>query len=226
MDRIARLAVAGCRSLLRERGVAAAEHLGAPLELLHARASSLLAPPTFGDGSREGVHKPRPASAAASPYGPTRARRPTRGHLLSLDHIKEALADVLGLGDELWSDRMGDAAAEVVFRLVNSFPGAVAEGWWRRERRARAVQEFEGCTEVFCRCDPALAQQRATARHREARHPIHRDVINPTLIDGLAAAAGEAQPLRLGGALIEVDTTHRYDFDDLVANVSMAVRNA
>jgi predicted kinase len=146
--------------------------------------------------------------------------------LLSLDHIKEALADVLGLGDELWSDRMGDAAAEVVFRLANSFPGAVAEGWWRRERRARAVQDFQGCTEVFCRCDPILAQQRATARHREARHPIHRDVINPTLIDGLAAAACEVQPLRLGGALIEVDTTHRYDFDDLVANVSMAVRNA
>jgi predicted kinase len=145
--------------------------------------------------------------------------------LLSLDHIKEALADVLGLGDELWSNRIGDAAAEVV-RLAISFPGAVAEGWWRRERRARAVQEFHGCTEVFCRCDLALVQQRATARHRGARHPIHRDVINPTLIGGLAAAAGGVQPLRLGGALIEVDTTHGYDFDDLVANVGMAMRNA
>jgi predicted kinase len=146
--------------------------------------------------------------------------------LLSLDHIKEALADVLGLGDELWSDRMGDAAAEVVFRLADSFPGAVAEGWWRRERRARAVQEFQGCTEVFCRCDPVLAQQRAAARYRGARHPIHRDVINPSVIDGLAAAAGEVQPLHLGGALIEVDTTHGYDFDNLVANVRLAVRNA
>jgi predicted kinase len=146
--------------------------------------------------------------------------------LLSLDHIKETLADVLGVGDELWSDRMGDAAAEVVFRLANSFPGAVAEGWWRRERRARAVQEFQGCTEVFCRCHPALAHQRAAARNRAARHPIHRDVINPTLIDGLAAAASEVQPLRLGGALMEIDTTHGYDFDHLVANVSLAVRNA
>jgi hypothetical protein len=58
MDRMARLAVAGCRSLLREDGVAAAEHLRAPLELLHSSSSSFSAPPTFGDGSREGVRKP------------------------------------------------------------------------------------------------------------------------------------------------------------------------
>jgi predicted kinase len=37
--------------------------------------------------------------------------------VLSLDPIKEALADVLGLGGEDWSNQVGDAAAEVVFRL-------------------------------------------------------------------------------------------------------------
>jgi hypothetical protein len=42
--------------------------------------------------------------------------------VLSLDPIKEALADVLGLGDEDWSNRVGDAAAEVVFRLAAGFP--------------------------------------------------------------------------------------------------------
>jgi hypothetical protein len=66
--------------------------------------------------------------------------------LLSLDDVKEALADVLGMGDELWSNRVGDAAAEVVFRLANSFPGCVVEGWWRGARRVRAVEEFRGCT--------------------------------------------------------------------------------
>jgi AAA domain-containing protein len=45
-----------------------------------------------------------------------------RWPLISLDPVKEALADVLGLGDENWSDRMGDAAAEVVFRLSARFP--------------------------------------------------------------------------------------------------------
>jgi predicted kinase len=143
--------------------------------------------------------------------------------LLSLDHIKEALADVLGLGDELWSNRVGDAAAELVFRLAKSFPGVVAEGWWRRDRRVRAVEEFQGCIELFCRCDPAVAQQRATARLGQQRHPIHRDVMNPTILDALAAAAAEVEPLGLGGELIEVDMTYTYDLDDLVARVTVAL---
>jgi hypothetical protein len=48
----------GRSSLLREYGVAAAEHLGAPLKLLHGSSPSFPAPPTFGDGSGEGVRKP------------------------------------------------------------------------------------------------------------------------------------------------------------------------
>jgi predicted kinase len=129
--------------------------------------------------------------------------------VLSLDPIKEALADVLGLGDEGWSDRMGDAAAEVVFRLAADFPDAVAEGWWRRARRDRAVTEFAGAIEVFCHCDPQLAASRVAARIGAGRHPIHRDVINP---DGAGAAASIASlaatvtPLRLAGPLIDVDT--------------------
>src|SRR5206468_5919376 len=81
--------------------------------------------------------------------------------LLSLDVIKEALGDALGAGDEAWSNRVGDAAAEVVFRLARLYPSAVVEGWWRRERRDRAIREFAGWTEVFCRCRPDLAEQRA-----------------------------------------------------------------
>jgi predicted kinase len=60
-----------------------------------------------------------------------------RWPLLSLDPVKEALADVLGLGDEDWSDRVGDAAAEVVFRLSARFPDVVAEGWWRGRASTR-----------------------------------------------------------------------------------------
>jgi predicted kinase len=55
--------------------------------------------------------------------------------VLTFDPVKEALADVLGLGDEDWSNRVGDAAAEVVFRQAASFPDAIAEGWWRGARR-------------------------------------------------------------------------------------------
>jgi predicted kinase len=99
--------------------------------------------------------------------------------VLSLDPIKEALADVLGLGDEDWSDRVGDAAAEVVFRLAADCPDVIAEGWWRGARRDRAVAEFGRAARVFCHCDPQLAAGRAIARRGAGRHPIHRVVINP-----------------------------------------------
>ena len=126
--------------------------------------------------------------------------------VLTLDPVKEALADVLGLGDEDWSNRLGDAAAEVVFRLASAFPDAVAEGWWRGARRDRARAEFADATEVFCHCDPRLASDRAKARIGHGRHPIHRDVINPAMAGRPAELAAMVTPLRLGAALIEVDT--------------------
>jgi predicted kinase len=129
--------------------------------------------------------------------------------VLSLDPIKEALADVVGLGDEDWSNRVGDAAAEVVFRLSADFPDAVAEGWWRGARRDRAVAEFAGAVEVFCHCDPELAAARSLARREGGRHPIHRDMINPAGVGSaahIASLAATVTPLRLGGPLIEVDT--------------------
>jgi predicted kinase len=136
--------------------------------------------------------------------------------LLSLDEIKEALADVLGLGDEHWSDALGDAAAEVVFRLGRTFPGCVAEGWWRRERRTRAIDEFAGAAEVFCRCEPTVAVARARARLGVTRHAIHRDVINPALLDELGAIVAEVRPLGLGGPLVEVDTDGPVDLDSIL----------
>ncbi len=129
--------------------------------------------------------------------------------VLSLDPVKEALADVLGLGDEDWSNRVGDAAAEVVFRLAADFPDAVAEGWWRGPRRDRAVAEFGGAVEVFCHCDPALAAARSLARRESGRHRIHRDMINPAGVGSaahIAELAATVTPLRLGGPLVEVDT--------------------
>ena len=129
--------------------------------------------------------------------------------VLSLDPIKETLADILGLGDEDWSNRVGDAAAEVVFRQAAGFPDAIAEGWWRGARRDRAVAEFNGAVEVFCHCDPELAGSRMAARHGTGRHPIHRDVINPAGAGApahVASLAATVTPLGLGGPLVDVDT--------------------
>ena len=143
---------------------------------------------------------------------------------LSLDVIKETLADSLGTGDERWSDLLGDTAAEVLFRLTATFPTAVVEGWWRGERRVRALREFEGCVEVFCRCEPALAEARMRARQHEDRHPIHRDMINPTLLDRAAHLAETVVPLGVGSALIEVDTSLEVDRVQLVSDVRAALK--
>jgi predicted kinase len=131
-----------------------------------------------------------------------------RWPLLALDMIKETLADVLGLGDERWSDVLGDAAAEVVFRLSVRFPDAIAEGWWRGTRRARAARQFAGAAEVFCYCDPGLVTARMRGRHGKERHPIHRDVINPSsmLLGHVEMLAGVVSTLGLGGTLVKVDT--------------------
>ena len=126
--------------------------------------------------------------------------------VLSLDPVKEALADVLGLGGEDWSNQVGDAAAEVVFRLASAFPDTVAEGWWRGARRERALAEFAGAAEVFCHCDPQLASDRALARIGHGRHPIHRDVINPAMAGRVFSLAASVTPLGLGADLVDVDT--------------------
>jgi predicted kinase len=146
--------------------------------------------------------------------------------VLSLDPVKEALADVLGLGDEDWSNRLGDAAAEVVFALAADFPDAVAEGWWRGARRDRAVAEFAGAVEVFCHSDPELAAARFIARREGGRHPIHRDVINPAGAGSaahIASLAATVTPLRLGGPLIEIDTGQPSASLEAVAAVSAVV---
>ena len=135
--------------------------------------------------------------------------------LLDLDEIKEALADVLGAGTEEQSNELGDAAAEVIFRLAPTFPEVIVEGWWRRERRERAIAVFGGWDEVFCTCDPDLAEQRARKRVAMGRHAIHRDVINPAVLEGVSSTVIAAQPLNLGGKLISVDTALPVDISKI-----------
>lgn len=140
--------------------------------------------------------------------------------LLSLDAIKETLGDCLGTGDENWSDRIGETAAEIIFRLNATFPRSVVEGWWRGERRERALKDFGGCVEVFCRCDPELAEARMRARQAaQDRHPIHRDVINPAILERAAMLARTVVPLEVGAALIEVNTTSEVDWGQLLSEV-------
>lgn len=149
--------------------------------------------------------------------------------LLSLDMVKETLADVLGIKEEqeeAWSYTLGDAAAEVIFRLSDMFPCAVVEAWWRGHRRKRAEQRFVGCVEIFCRCEPSLAERRMRARQGANRHPIHRDMVNPEVVQQAARLAGTVAPLGVGAALIEVDTSSGVAWDWLLGAVRDALLSA
>jgi len=74
--------------------------------------------------------------------------------------------------------------------------------------------------EVFCWCDPQLTVSRMQGRHGAGRHPIHRDVINPLLLDRAAAVAAQVVPLELGGRLIRVDTGQPGAAEQAVAAVT------
>jgi len=143
--------------------------------------------------------------------------------LLSHDAIKEALGDSLGLGDDGWSRRLGEAALDAFFAVAATVPDAILDGWWRDERPARIVALGRPIIEVFCRCDPDVLQERANDRVASGRrHRIHRDWIDPDLPGRLGEIAAGVRPLALGGPVFEVDTTSHVDVEALAARIAGA----
>lgn len=83
------------------------------------------------------------------------------------------------------------------------------------------MAHFGGFVEVFCHCDPDLALERFARRQETDRHPIHRDVINPGLVDRVRSLAATVAPLGVG-PLVRVDTTTYVDWPALTRRVAVA----
>jgi predicted kinase len=137
--------------------------------------------------------------------------------LIGKDLIKEALFDALGTGDRAWSRRLGAASFEVLYAVAGALPAAVLDANFG----AQAVPRLQGLgarlIEVFCRC-PAAEAERRFADRAPGRHPGHVDhTWGPEL---RAVPGGGVEPLRLGGPLLEVDTSRPVD----VAAVARWVR--
>jgi len=126
--------------------------------------------------------------------------------VISLDTVKESLADCLGLGDQDWSNQLGDAAAEVLFRLCPPRVNAVVEGWWRGERRQRAIRVRRRAGDLLPL--PGRPGGRADAAAVDGGSapdpPGHDRPLDPRRTRAHDRAR---QPLRLGGPLIVVDTS-------------------
>jgi predicted kinase len=125
--------------------------------------------------------------------------------LISKDTVKETLADVLGLGDDAWSQKLGSASFEVLYALAATAPAAVLETSWHNERCAPRLRGLgKPLVEIHCHCPAGVRKRRLAERAATTRHPIHREVITPSMLGRLHRAP--SRPLGLG-PLLEVDTT-------------------
>ncbi len=140
--------------------------------------------------------------------------------LLSKDVIKEALFDELGIGDRLWSRRMGRASMAVIYRIAATTPTAVIEAVFHRDVSIHDLHALDKpLIEVHCQLDPQLAIARFEQRADHERHPGHLDSRQPR--NKLEELVEEGcRPLGLGGPLLEVDTSDEVD----VAAVAAWVR--
>jgi predicted kinase len=139
--------------------------------------------------------------------------------LLAKDNLKETLHDVLGGEGREWSQRLGVATFEVIFRVLDTLLAAgcsvVAEGNFSRPEPFRALPPAR-IVQIHVTAPPALIQERFRTRNRA--HPVHYDL---QVIEEVPKrmAAGEWDPLDLGGTLIGVDGSERVDVAALAEKV-------
>jgi predicted kinase len=140
--------------------------------------------------------------------------------LLSKDVVKEALFDELGIGDRLWSRRMGRASMTVLYRIAATTPTAVIEAVFHRDVSIDDLTALDKpLIELHCQLDPEIAIARFEQRADHERHPGHLDSRQPR--NKLEELVNEGcRPLGLGGPLLEVDTSSEVD----VATVADWVR--
>lgn len=136
--------------------------------------------------------------------------------LLGKDVVKEALFDGLGADDydASWSRRLSDAAYGVIASLLRDVPAAVVDMNLASEWTDAFNELSPRPLQIFCRCPRAELERRLVER-ATSRHPAHVDdvVLDEVRTEGVRGA----EPARLTGPLLEVDTTVPVDIES-VAN--------
>ncbi len=138
--------------------------------------------------------------------------------LVAKDTIKEALTAHLEVPDVETSRRLGRASIVALLAVARACAatGAVLESAWHRTYAIPELQALPGeVVEVFCRCDPAVAEQRY--RNRAAiRAPGHFDTLRT-----VAELANDevSRPVAGGWPVVEVDTNGPADVGAVVAQI-------
>jgi predicted kinase len=152
--------------------------------------------------------------------------------LIEKDRLKEGLFDTLGIADVAWSQRLGGAVYELLYRLADEFVSAgttvvlecnfVTDMATERFREIAKRHPFRA-VQIVCTADPATLERRYTDRAAEGkRHPGHHDSSQSTTPEQWLERHG---PLDLDGIAINVDTTvpDRVDYDAILSKVRQAM---
>lgn len=148
------------------------------------------------------------------------------------DDYKEAIFDGVGYSDRAWSIKVGAAAIEIHFSVVEAClrvgQSCLMENFFRNEIFSGRITELAlkygfRCIQILVKADGGEVYRRFVERARfGSRHPGHDDsnsleAVKPTLMQG------RLEPLDISGTLIEVDTT---DFSIVdAANIAGLIQN-
>ena len=127
--------------------------------------------------------------------------------LVEKDALKEILGGALEITDRATSQKLGAGIFEVMTHVVHDLlrrgVSVIAEG--NLTARSSLVAGLPPCrvVQVHVTADPGVLRERLRARDR---HGVHYDTAAAAEI-AERAAAGEWDPLPLGGELVRIDTT-------------------
>jgi predicted kinase len=140
--------------------------------------------------------------------------------LIAKDDIKEALYDTLGVGDLEWSRRLGAATYGLLFgfcrELLSAGQPVIAEANFAGSQEPEfAALPPHRSVQVHCAAPFEVLVERYTKR---ARHPGHLDIDRTDDLEQ-RFLQGTHRPLKLPGAVIEVDSSREVDMEAVASRV-------
>ena len=147
--------------------------------------------------------------------------------LVTKDGIKETLFDTLGWSDREWSRKLGIASYALLYYFVEAQLAAgrscVVESNFAPEIATRQFLDLKekhpfAPVQVMCRAEGETLYRRFVERaHSAERHPGHVDAHSYEEFRDVLLR-GYLDPLDIGGAVYEVDTTdfERVDYEGLL----------
>ena len=140
--------------------------------------------------------------------------------LVAKDTVKELLGGALGIEDRARSQQLG----AIVFELIGAFVkelleqgvSVIAEGNFTERSTLISGLPAAEIVQVYVTAEPETLRTRLL--ERDIRHPVHYDREAANEVSE-RAAAGEWPPLRIGGRLIEIDTTTWPNLDEVLATL-------